>query len=123
MASREPFQPVEIVEIPTPAGLVLRLRGEIDLSSVDEAGRVLLDAGAALPPPALVVLDLTPVGFLSAVGLRALLRFADRCAERGVRTHLVSTSDGIVRRVLRVSDADERIPAFDTVEQALHAAP
>jgi anti-anti-sigma factor len=99
--------------------LIAYLSGEIDLSNADAARVGLLEAAAVLPPPELAVLDLTAVSFFSAAAIHAVHDFATACAVRGIRTHLVVASDGIVCRVVSLAGLDKYVPTFSTLEQAV----
>ena len=99
--------------------LVVRLNGEIDLSSADAARTALLGAASALPPPDLAVLDMSAVSLLSAAGVHAVQAFAVACAGRGVRTHLVVDPESIASRVVRMSGLDDRLPMFTELGRAL----
>jgi anti-anti-sigma factor len=103
----------------TGTALIARLAGEIDRSSVDAASAQLMQAAVGLPPPDLVVLDLTAVSFFSAAGVHAVDAFATACAERGVRTHLVLDLDSAVYSVLSLTGLAGRLPAFTTLDQAV----
>jgi anti-anti-sigma factor len=105
----------------TPAALIIRLTGEIDYASADEAAARLDRAALLLPPPGMVIVDLTRVSHLSAAGLRVVQCFAVACAERSVRTCFAIPPDGIVRRVVRLLPLDPRLTVFDSVDQALQA--
>lgn len=117
------YEPVEVVEIPTTGALVLRVSGEIDLSTMTATGRMLAAAGATLPPPGVIVVDLSQVAYLSAAGVRALVAFALSIAERGVSTRLVAARHTVVHRLLRIADLGKHLPVFDTVDEALHTGP
>jgi anti-anti-sigma factor len=78
----------------------------------------LLQACAELPPPHLVVLDLTDVSFFGAAAVHAIRQFAAATAGRGVRTHLVADPDGIVARVVTLAGLDDVLPTFTTLAQA-----
>src|SRR5215207_1654788 len=61
-------------------GVIIRVAGEIDLSSHLELRTEVFDACNAVRPPSPVVLDLTEVEFLASVGLTELLL----CHERAI---------------------------------------
>jgi anti-anti-sigma factor len=105
----------------TPAALIIRLAGEIDYTSADEAASRLTRAADTLPPPEVVIVDLTRVSHLSAAGLRVVQCFAVSCAERTVRARFAIPPGSIVRRVIGLLPLDPRLTVFDTVDQALRA--
>lgn len=98
------------------SSLVAQLTGEIDLANADEARTILMNSAAVLPPPDLVVLDLTAVTFLSAAAVHALQAFATAGSARGIRTHLVVKPDSIVSEVVFLSRLNEIVPTFATLE-------
>lgn len=102
----------------TSSALIVQLTGEIDLTNADEAKSALLDTAAVLPPPDLIVLDLTAVTFLSAAAVHALQAFATAGSARGIRTHIVVEPDSIVSEVVVLSRLNETVPTFTMLEQA-----
>lgn len=115
------MQQVELTRTVTASAVIIRLTGEVDAITADSAAARMALAVAALPPPELVIVDLTEVDYLSAAGLRAVHGLAVSCAERAVRTHLAITPGGIVHRIVTLLALDPRLSTFDTVAQALHA--
>jgi len=109
----------ELIRTVTAKAVVIRLAGEIDQSNVGAIANRLDEATAAVPPPDLVILDLSEVSFLSAAGTREVRRFAARNARRGVRTRLVIEPVGIVHRILALLPPDSGLSTFDTVTHAL----
>jgi anti-anti-sigma factor len=103
-----------------PTARVVRLVGELDLSTAATVKSALREATDNLPPPARVVLDLSAVSFLSAAGLRALHQMTVACAERDVATVLVVDPASIVHRVLTIMPLGEHLPLFATLDQAVH---
>jgi len=101
------------------AALVLRLRGDLDRPAAAQAGTDLRVATAALPPPALVVVDLTAVQFFSAAAVHALEGFAADCAGRGIRTRLVTEAGSIVHRILEFIEFSPHVPVFTSLDQAV----
>lgn len=103
----------------TGTALIAQLSGEIDRSNVDAATAQLLQAAVGLPPPDLIVLDLTAASFFSAAAVHAVDTFAMACAQRGIRTHLVLDLDSAVYSILTLAGLAGRLPAFTTLEQAV----
>jgi anti-sigma B factor antagonist len=115
------MQQVELTRTVTATAVIIRLTGEVDVTTSNDAESRLALAVAALPPPELVILDLTEVGYLSAAGLRAVHGFAVSCTEHAVRTRLAITPGGIVYRIVTLLPLDPRLSTFATVAQALAA--
>lgn len=69
-------------------------------------------------PPKLVVLDLTPVTYLSSLGMAALLRFQNRIKEAGGELRLVGTTDMVVA-LLRRCRLDHAFKLFDDIPAAV----
>ncbi|MBM7773608.1 anti-anti-sigma factor [Actinokineospora baliensis] len=76
------------VERVGPWAVLVTVRGEIDLATVAATRRALL-AGLAVPEPLLLVVDLSEVDFLAAVGLSALVELRDLAGARAVDLRLV----------------------------------
>jgi anti-anti-sigma factor len=111
--------PIDVISELTDSALILHLRGELDLRTARTTGDALLAAADELPPPGLIVLDLTDLDFLAAIGVGILRGFADECAARGVRTHLVFEPGGTVHRVVEILGLGRDIPAYASLRQAL----
>lgn len=83
--------------------VVIRLFGELDLSTGPQLGKAFADAAAS--DPALVVLDLHALTFIDAAGLRAVLRgnqqFNKRLIVRGAssRVRWLFTVAGLEREL------------------------
>jgi anti-anti-sigma factor len=114
---------VEITSTLTDSSLMLHLRGPLDLRTAHQARPLLVQAVDALPPPALLVLDLRDLSHLAAIGVGILTGLADRCAQKGVTTHLVADPDSTIYRVLQIAEHTHRIPIFATLELALSTSP
>jgi anti-sigma B factor antagonist len=110
---------VEVIPTVTGQALILRVCGEIDITSSLVARDRLLAAVATLPPPALVVVDLTAVVILSAAGLHLLARLILACTDQGVDIHLVAAPKSLPGRIIGIAGLDKDVSTFDTVELAL----
>ncbi|MGI5127089.1 STAS domain-containing protein [Pseudonocardia sp. CA-107938] len=99
---------------------VLTFRGVIDLATERAAVEAVQDAVSALPPPDVVVVDLTPVSHFSVKGIYLLRAVADTCARRGLRLRVVVDPDSITAVALRIGGPTD-VPIFDTVEAATRA--
>ncbi|GAB3577784.1 hypothetical protein GCM10027445_44030 [Amycolatopsis endophytica] len=82
-----------------PDALVVTVMGELDAGTVVHLREDLAAAraGAPVPPPPSVVLDLSGVGFLDSGGLALLLEIAKECEEAGQRLTLVCTHRPVLR--------------------------
>lgn len=63
---------------------MVRVAGEIDLSTAGAFDHGLRLACSAIGPSGMLVVDLREVEFLGAAGLHVLCRARERCARRGV---------------------------------------
>jgi anti-anti-sigma factor len=115
------MQQVKLSSKVTAAAVIIRLAGEIDHVSAEDAAARLARAVAPLPPPGAVILDLTNVSLLSAAGLRTVHGCAVACAERGLLARLVVAPGSVVHRVVGLLPLDPRVSTFDSAAQALHA--
>lgn len=104
----------------TSTALVLTLDGEIDLASRHTLDSRLREAVSTLPPPDLVVVDLTSVRFFAVEGFRLLRELTDGCRPRGLRIRLVAAPDSVVARIFRIACPDD-LPVSGSVAEALLA--
>ena len=89
---------------------IVALEGEIDLSLVPEAERLIAEAEAE--KPGRLVIDLRQVTFMDSSGLRVLLTAHRRAGEEGRDFALVKGSD-TVTRLLDVTGLSERLELLD----------
>ncbi|MGW4057903.1 STAS domain-containing protein [Amycolatopsis sp. NPDC004747] len=92
--------------------LVVELRGELDIDAVLQWTSVLEAAVCELPGPHLLVLDLGKLEFLSARGVRGLLRAFELCRTRGIAGCLIVPPVSDVERVVRLTGLAGRVPVF-----------
>jgi anti-anti-sigma factor len=102
----------------TGEAVVLTIDGALDAVSSSAAGESLREAVAALPPPSLVVVDLSTVGFFAAAGVHLLAEVANACTRRGLRMRLVVAPESVVARVVRIARLDD-LPTYPTLAAAL----
>jgi len=114
-----PLAEVEVEEVG--AALVARVRGEVDLSNVDELRARLVDAVS--PDADRLVLDLTRTSYLDSTGVRLLFELASRLQARRQELRLVVTDAALVRRVLVLTQLDAAVPILGTVDEALASPP
>jgi anti-anti-sigma factor len=108
-------QLIEITRRDTAEGLVIRVAGDIDLSSAPTF-RAELEAAITANHGALIV-DLGDVSFMDSAGVEALVRARERAGER---LHL-RTVQRSVRRVLELTSLLEWIPIDpDEVDEPDH---
>jgi stage II sporulation protein AA (anti-sigma F factor antagonist) len=99
--------------------LIARLEGEVDLSNVDEIRGRLVDA--VTHDTENVILDLTRTKYLDSTGVRLLFELAERLQGRRQQLRLVVNDGALVRRVVVLTQLDQRVPLDETVEAALAA--
>jgi anti-sigma B factor antagonist len=99
--------------------LVAHVDGEIDLSNVDEI-RALVVAAVGHDVEHLI-LDLTRTTYLDSTGVRLLFELAERLQGRRQQLRLVVDDDALVRRVVILTQLDQRVPLDTTVQDALTA--
>jgi anti-sigma B factor antagonist len=85
---------------------VLSVRGQVDVATVDELAAGVRDTLAQAPET--IIVDLSKVAFFGSGGLRTLLEADGRARESGCRL-VVMPGDGVVRRLLDRTHADERL--------------
>jgi anti-sigma B factor antagonist len=100
--------------------VILTVGGEVDLATAPQLRAKLtdlVDNGAGS-----VVVDLTPVAFMDATGLEALLAGRRRARARGRSIRLVCP-EGQVLRVLRLTGIATVVPIYSSLAEALGAQP
>lgn len=110
-----------LVQSATSKTLVLAIGGEIDAVTSRAAGTKLHYAVAGLPPPDVVVVDLSAVTFFSAAGVRMLAKVHRSCVEHHVTLRIVAADHTIVQRVLLIAGLDRDAAVFATLAAALAA--
>jgi anti-sigma B factor antagonist len=98
---------------------VARIIGEIDLSNVDEIRDVLVDA--VEHEVVGLVLDLSETTYLDSTGIRLLFELAQRMQTRRRNLRLVVTDQALVRRVIVLTQLEERVPIDADVAESLAA--
>ncbi|MBC6445698.1 STAS domain-containing protein [Actinokineospora xionganensis] len=93
--------------------VVLTARGEIDLYTAP-----ILRQAMAQAEEARMVLDLAAIEFCGVAGARVLQEGADRARAQGGRLSLVAAGVA-VRRLLRLTGLDRRIPTYPDLTTAL----
>jgi anti-sigma B factor antagonist len=106
---------VTILEVDTEErdGLVrIALRGELDLSTVNQVEEELTRAETARP--SLIVLDLGSLSFLDSTGLRLIVTADQRAREQGRRMAIVR-GPGSVDRVFTITKLGDRLEIVDDI--------
>jgi anti-anti-sigma factor len=101
------------------AVVVARLAGEVDLSNVDDIREQLVRAVSHDTEH--LVLDLTPTQYLDSTGVRLLFEVAERLQGRRQQLRLVLDDEALVRRVVVLTQLDQRVPIDASVDAALSA--
>jgi anti-sigma B factor antagonist len=96
--------------------VVASIAGEIDLSNVDEIRTLLV--GAVTHDVECLVLDLTPTTYLDSTGVRLLFELAERLQGRRQQLRLVVADEALVRRVVVLTQLDQRVPLDATIDAA-----
>lgn len=92
--------------------VVVRLRGEIDLSNVDELhGRIHREVWGA----PVAVVDLTGIEYIDSQGLRLLKRLSDQLEGEGSRLEVVAPPSSVARDVLDMTRMSDDITIRDTL--------
>ena len=95
---------------------VVALAGECDVYTYDQL-RGALESEVARETKLLIV-DLSGLGFMDSTGVQVLLDIRVMMNERGGRLVLVSPQ-ATVARVLTLVGADQLIPVYDTLKEAV----
>jgi anti-sigma B factor antagonist len=88
--------------------VVIEARGELDLAVAPELEAAL--AGEEPTGGSAVVLDLTGLTFMDSSGLRVILVAAERFEKSGKPWAVVLPDDSPVRRILALSETEQRLP-------------
>ena len=99
--------------------LVAHVDGEVDLSNIDEIRVMLVDAVSH--DTEFLILDLTKTSYLDSTGVRLLFELAERLQGRRQELRLVVDDATLVRRVIMLTQLDQRVPLDASVEQAVAA--
>jgi anti-sigma B factor antagonist len=98
---------------------VIAMPAEIDMTNADQVGQALL--AAAGPGVAVLIIDMSKTTFCDSAGVHAVISAYRHATTTGTQLRLVATT---VLRIFSVIGADEVIPLYATLEEALaDAAP
>ncbi len=96
---------------------VVRVSGEVDISTHERLGEHLVNEADAGD---FVVVDLSSCTFIDSSGIRALL-LGHKASQNSGRFAIVATSPQVAR-VLELTGVDDAISLYETVEDALKSA-
>jgi anti-anti-sigma factor len=99
--------------------IVAHIRGEVDLSNVEDVRTELIEAVSH--ESECLVLDLTDTTYLDSTGVRLLFELAERLQGRRQELRLVVNQEAMVRRVIVLTHLDQRVPLDATVDDAMRA--
>jgi anti-anti-sigma factor len=99
--------------------LVARLQGEVDLSNVDDIRIAVVDAVSHETEH--LILDLSRTDYLDSTGVRLLFELAERLQGRRQQLRLVVNDDTLIRRVIVLTQLDQRVPLDSTLDDAIAA--
>jgi len=99
-------------------GIVVALKGDIDLQSSPAARMVLLDAVGRGRP---IFVDLSDVTYIDSSGIASLVEALQDARKRGSRFALVSVSEA-VHRVLQLARLDKVFAIHASLADALYRA-
>jgi anti-sigma B factor antagonist len=101
------------------ATVVAHVVGEIDLSNVEEIRTLLVEAVSH--ETECLILDLSGTSYLDSTGVRLLFELAERLQGRRQQFRLVVDEEALVRRVIVLTQLDQRVPLDRSVDLALQA--
>jgi anti-sigma B factor antagonist len=95
--------------------LLVSVEGELDIASAEQlVGPTEVAVGAASP----LILDLSQCSFIDSSGLRLVLHANHALSDVGARLVLV-TNQPQAKRLLSVTGIDQRLPIFETLDEAV----
>jgi len=110
---------VTVPESTGEAYTVVSLTGEVDATNSEELYGVL--ESVVLQLPRLLVVDLSELTFMDSTGLRMLLRSSRELDQQGGVLALAAPQVSVAR-VLQLTRADQLIPVYATVTDAIAEA-
>jgi anti-sigma B factor antagonist len=111
-------QLLTVVEEQTADAHILSVEGEIDLgtaANLEQAIAAALDRAEH----ALLIVDLSQVGFLSSAGITALLKAKKYGEDLNVTFRLVVPQEAVMRRSLEITGLLDVLPIYPSREAAL----
>ena len=110
---------VTVPESTGAAYTVIALTGEVDATNSEELYGVL--ESVVLQLPRLLIVDLSELTFMDSTGLRMLLRSSRELDQQG-GVLVLAAPQVSVARVLQLTRADQLIPVYETVADAIAEA-
>jgi anti-sigma B factor antagonist len=107
------------VSVPESVGAaysVVVLAGEVDATNSDELYGVL--ESVVTQQPRLLIVDMSELSFMDSTGLRMLLRSSRSLDQQGGVLALAAPQVSVAR-VLQLTRADQLIPVYETVADAI----
>jgi anti-sigma B factor antagonist len=115
MIDSEPTTPFEARVLPGGGLVVVELRGEADVTTVEELDAT-FDTATTHPGP--ILADLTELAFIDSSGLRALIHAHSRVVSQGRRFGVACPESGAVRQVLEMTQLHRVMPVHRDRETA-----
>ncbi|MDT5346718.1 MAG: anti-sigma factor antagonist [Mycobacterium sp.] len=117
---------MELLEVDHEAGdeaVVVRVKGDVDSSTVDQLIAQLADALglARAHPTQLLIVDLQPVTFFGSAGLNAVLGCHEQGRAAGTSVRLVA-ANGQVLQPIQVTELDRIFDIYPTLSDALQGS-
>jgi anti-anti-sigma factor len=112
-----PIVDISFLSGPYDDPLVMRLSGELDITSATDVRCALI---AALEHPRSVVIDLSGLTFCDCAGIRIFAEISDRCAVGG-RSFRLAAPPRIVYRTLTLLRVGDQLAIYATVDAAIAA--
>ena len=97
--------------------VIVSIRGEVDISNVEEVEKAL--AGAGEDGVRRFVIDLTETLYLDSVGIRLLFAFAEQLRARRQECYIIVPEDAPIRRVLMLVDLPQVVPLHATLDELM----
>lgn len=105
--------PFSVESEPRGTAVRLRLTGDLDLATAEEAERAILEAEDGRPH--VLILDLSELAFMDSTGLRVILSASTRAQEQDRRVVLVK-GPLVVQRVFEITRLAERLDIVDSLD-------
>ncbi len=87
---------VEIVSEPLAGGVVLRLRGDVDMNTSPDVRAAMAELfRSAAPSTKALVVDLSQVRYLDSSGIATLVECMQNCMKKGMRLRLAELSPSV----------------------------
>jgi anti-anti-sigma factor len=99
-----------------PGRCILRIRGEVDISNVEEVSEAI--DKAVSNEGTTVVLDLTPTTYLDSSGIQLLVQLAERMGDRRHAFRVVVPRDSALRTLIELTGLEQIIPIRASMGEA-----